>query len=140
MFRKRDKDENVGDTRNQVAEDAFGEAWFSFLHQTFSRLKTRFAERGISQDELAARLDCDKAFVSRALRGQGNVTLRTMFKIARALEYRMEIGFVDLRNVPRVNRKHIEQRPLVFHGKGLAITGAPAGQTFKLQILTGHAT
>jgi transcriptional regulator with XRE-family HTH domain len=43
------------------------------------------AERGITQEGLAERLDWDPAEVSRVERGKRNLTLRTLLSIARAL-------------------------------------------------------
>lgn len=93
---------------NRISEDSLSENWHFFLYQTFARLKNKFMERGISQDELAARLGKDKAFVSRCLQGHNNMTLKTMFNIARALDQRMEVKFIDLNSLAPVNRKQIE--------------------------------
>jgi transcriptional regulator with XRE-family HTH domain len=42
--------------------------------------------RGISQAQLASRLGTSEAYVSKVLRGNANFTLKTMIKLARALE------------------------------------------------------
>lgn len=112
------KSKKVSSSANRITDDALLENWHFFLYQTFARLKNKFSELAISQDELSARLGKDKAFISRSLQGQSNMTLKTMYKIARALGYRMEIYFVDLKGVNRINRKYIalgqsNLRPLV---------------------------
>lgn len=102
------KSEKIPSASKRITDDALLENWHFFLYQTFARLKNTFSELAISQDELSARLGKDKAFVSRSLQGQSNMTLKTMYKIARALGYRMEIDFVDLKDVSRINRKYVE--------------------------------
>jgi transcriptional regulator with XRE-family HTH domain len=57
-------------------------------------LEKRFGEqlrkirtsRGISQDDLALITDLSRSYVSKIDRGQGNVSLKTLYKLAEALE------------------------------------------------------
>jgi transcriptional regulator with XRE-family HTH domain len=100
------KSETISSSTQRLSDDTLLENWYFFFHQTFARLKVKFLEREISQDELATRLGKNKAFISRCLRGRNNVTLKTMFYIASALGYRMEINFVDLKTVSLVNKKY----------------------------------
>jgi len=48
-------------------------------------VRARRAALGISQEELAMRIDTDQAYVSRIEAGQMNVTLETVEQIASAL-------------------------------------------------------
>jgi transcriptional regulator with XRE-family HTH domain len=47
--------------------------------------------QGVTKAELAKRLDCKPAFVTKLLSGQNNFTLETMVKLARALESEIKI-------------------------------------------------
>lgn len=49
-------------------------------------VRARRAELGISQEELALRIDTDQAYVSRVEAGVMNVTLETVQQFADALE------------------------------------------------------
>ena len=49
-------------------------------------VKAARVERGLSQEELAMRIDADQAYISRVEAGQVNVTLETADQIANALE------------------------------------------------------
>lgn len=49
-------------------------------------IRARRAELGISQEELALRIDADQAYVSRVEAGAMNVTLETAQQFADALE------------------------------------------------------
>ena len=46
----------------------------------------RMEERGVSRSELARRLGTSPAYVTKLLRGNVNVTLATMVRLARALD------------------------------------------------------
>jgi transcriptional regulator with XRE-family HTH domain len=50
---------------------------------------------GISQEELAMRIDADQAYVSRVESGQANVTLETAEQIASALSVDVAALFVE---------------------------------------------
>lgn len=47
--------------------------------------------QGVTKAELAKRLDCQPAFVTKLLSGQNNFTLETMVKVARALESEIKV-------------------------------------------------
>ncbi|MFE2221116.1 helix-turn-helix domain-containing protein [Agrobacterium tumefaciens] len=49
-------------------------------------VKEKRVALGISQEELAMRIEADQAYVSRVEAGQINVTLETMHQIASALK------------------------------------------------------
>ena len=49
-------------------------------------------QQGISRAELARRLGTSQAYVTRVLRGNANFTLKTMSKLALALEMELEVG------------------------------------------------
>lgn len=46
----------------------------------------RMGEQGVSRSELARRLGTSPAYVTKLLRGNANLTLATMVRLARALE------------------------------------------------------
>src|SRR3990172_3535844 len=78
-------DEKLNALREQIEqEDGF---WaevqiLNFTESVFEQMQ----RRGISQAELARRLGKSEAYVSKILRGTANFTLKSMDKIARALE------------------------------------------------------
>ncbi|MBV1777452.1 helix-turn-helix domain-containing protein [Burkholderiaceae bacterium DAT-1] len=43
-------------------------------------------QKGISQDELALMTDIDRSYVGRIERGEVNITLEKVYRLARALE------------------------------------------------------
>jgi|SRR5690349_423895 len=58
----------------------------------FNRL---FEKTGLSQAELAARLECSPAYVSKILSGTGNLQLKTMAKWARAIGAILQICLIE---------------------------------------------
>jgi len=50
--------------------------------------------QGISRSELAARLNVSRAWVTKLLRGDRNVTLRSLVTVAHELGFRMELGLI----------------------------------------------
>jgi transcriptional regulator with XRE-family HTH domain len=61
-----------------------------------NRLSSEMAAQGITQAELARRLDVSPAYVSRLLRGHENLTLQTLARIAFELGRRWECLVVSL--------------------------------------------
>lgn len=62
-------------------------------------------KKGLSKKELAKKLETAPAFVSKLLRGNNNYTLKTMVKVARALDARLKIHIrpderIDWASVP----------------------------------------
>ena len=62
------------------------------VKERFGRaVKAARVEKGLSQEELAMRIDADQAYVSRIEAGRMNVTLETADQIAKALEVGLEM-------------------------------------------------
>ncbi len=64
------------------------------------RLWRRRSAAGMTQKELAKRIGCSRSLVSRALRGPGNWTLRTLAEFADSLEGEVEIRVFGLEDPP----------------------------------------
>ncbi len=58
-------------------------------------------ERGVSRAELARRLGTSPAYVTKALRGEGNFTLSTMVRFALALDQRVAVHLAPTHSVTR---------------------------------------
>lgn len=58
---------------------------------------------GITQNVIAARLERNKSQVSNWLRGQRNLTVRTLAEMALAMDCDLRIQFVPFNRIPRVN-------------------------------------
>ena len=63
--------------RGRIAEEVLTENWYEFIHDLIDEMQAAFLKSGLSQDEIADRLGRDPAFISRCLRGQNNMTVRT---------------------------------------------------------------
>lgn len=57
-------------------------------------IHTSMEARGMSRSELAERLGTSRAFVTKLLGGQENLTLKTLVRVANALEMKVETKFV----------------------------------------------
>ena len=58
-------------------------------------LNRRMEARGMTRKELAEAIGVKPAYVSRALRGDQNLTLKTMVRMARAVEGKLRVGVGD---------------------------------------------
>lgn len=76
---------------------------FKIAIQVYNRLK----ELGITQKELAERLNVSKSYVSQILKGKTNMTIETMIKLSDVLDLTPEINFI-----PKV-----ESPVFIFTGK-----------------------
>lgn len=75
---------------NDTLLAAFGEA-----------LRAKRKERGLSQEELAARASLDRSYVGGVERGERNVSLINLNKLARALDLALAELLADLRGTGR---------------------------------------
>ncbi|MBN1446408.1 MAG: helix-turn-helix transcriptional regulator [Bacteroidetes bacterium] len=62
-------------------------------------------EQGVTRAELAKRLSCSKAYVSKLFNDSTNMTLHTLVRIALALGCDMELSLV-----PRLPVRHVDDR------------------------------
>ncbi|MPZ48262.1 MAG: helix-turn-helix domain-containing protein [Dehalococcoidia bacterium] len=58
------------------------------------QIVAEMVNRGWRRSDLAARLGVSRAFVTKLLGGNGNLTLGTLVKIANALEMKVELGLL----------------------------------------------
>jgi len=59
-------------------------------------------DQSVSRAQLAKRIGKSKAYVTQVLRGQNNMTLRTLSDLADALGYAVELGAVNPRTSHRI--------------------------------------
>ena len=93
---------------NRLSEDVLAEQWYSFLHQLIGRMQEAFrtarrVDSELSQKTIAEKLGKPAPFISRCLSGQQNMTIRTIYYIARAMGYRLEITFRPLKSIQPSN-------------------------------------
>lgn len=70
-------------------KDAYWEA--RLRHQFASSVLEALAARGMSQKEYAEKADVSAGYVSRVLSGNENLSLRTLVKLARALDLELDL-------------------------------------------------
>lgn len=63
-----------------------------FIRDIGKRIRQKREERGWSQEQLAIEADIDNSHLGKLERGEGNPTLKLVFRIAQALE----VDFRDL--------------------------------------------
>ncbi len=63
------------------------------LYDITESLYRRMEELGINQHKLATQLGVSDAYISRVLKGHENISLKTLVKIAMALELDLKIDF-----------------------------------------------
>lgn len=89
----------------------------------------RMEEQGVSRSELARRLGTSPAYVTKLLRGNANLTLATMVRLARALESELHCHLTPATRVGRGSRAQAASRrelrkPPASGDRPLAGTGA----------------
>ena len=87
--------------RNEKIDPAMLDAYYMrAMHKLLSELQSAYQAThratGMTQKDIAERLDIGEAYVSHCLRGHKNMTLRTMSKLARAMDYRIEVGVTSV--------------------------------------------
>lgn len=97
--------------RNEKIDPTMLDAYYMrAMHKLLSELQSAYqathGATGMTQKDIAERLGMGEAYVSHCLRGHKNMTLRTMSKLARAMDYRIEVG------VASVNAPHLSNLPV----------------------------
>lgn len=62
-------------------------AWLKYSYAIAIKVRSRMRELGITQKELAAKLECSQQHVSALLGGKANMTLETLAKLEQALSF-----------------------------------------------------
>jgi len=87
-----------------ISEAALAERWFSLRNKTWRLVAAAVKASGVDQNKLANRIGMDAGQFNRAVTGKnGNVTLRTLHNIARAVNHRLQISLVPLSDLPQPN-------------------------------------
>ena len=91
----------------RIPEDELAESWYGFMHDLLVEVQKAYRrahkDRDLTQAEIAHRLGRDPGFISRCLRGQQNMTVRTMNNIARAMDCRLEVNLKDLHDIHNIS-------------------------------------
>ncbi len=90
----------------------------------------RMIEQGVRRTDLAERLGTSRAYVTKLLDGQENMTLKTLVRVANALEMKVDAKFVPRERVAKAAKK-----PQVKTGVGPRMRGRlPAGPPAKKSV------
>jgi transcriptional regulator with XRE-family HTH domain len=80
-----------------LSKDTLWQDYYANLKTALSSMRRVFKIRahddGLTQDDIAARLNIDKSLVSRRLTGEENFTLKTLSFMASAMRCRLQIHF-----------------------------------------------
>lgn len=100
--------DSVHDTvKTDLSEDdkrRFRAELFNSVHRELHRALLRMEEEeGLSQAEIARKLNVHPSVVSRRFNGTANLTLEVLADISRAMMHRVEVKFVALKDLARSN-------------------------------------
>lgn len=109
----------------QKAQDTFDYRLERLLFELAEDICRYMDEQHLTRAELASRLDCSRAYITKILNGNPNVTLKTLLKIADALDRNVSI------NLPR--KAHMSQRTVPSTASpSVHAANAPTYKPFKL--------
>ncbi|HEX8225718.1 MAG TPA: helix-turn-helix transcriptional regulator [Allosphingosinicella sp.] len=80
----------------QIPIDDLEELYAAFLLKTFRKVSKAVCESGLDQRQIADRISMDPAQLCKSLSGRHNVTMKTLFKIARAVDHRLDVDLTNL--------------------------------------------
>jgi DNA-binding Xre family transcriptional regulator len=87
-----------------LSEADLAEQWFALRNRTWRAVVAAVMTSGIEQKKLAERIGMDAGQFNKIVTGKrSNLTLRTLHKIARAINHRLQISLVPLSNLPKPN-------------------------------------
>jgi hypothetical protein len=80
-------------TQDVIPISVVWDDYYEALHTAYNALRETFAESGLTQDELAARLGVDKSLISKRLNGSENLTVKTLSQMGTGMGHRLIIGY-----------------------------------------------
>ena len=98
-------------TIQRIPEDELAEHWFGFKQDLLGELQRKYREQHITQRYIAERIGKEESVVSRCLRGQQNMTVRTMHDLARGMNCSLRLSIERLDDLPRANRPRTDNSP-----------------------------
>lgn len=87
---------------------------YESLHAAYNALRRTFANSGLTQDQLAAKIGVSKSRVSKCLNGSENLTLKTLSRLGTAMGYRLLVRFQPCASLAATRRS----RPTSLHSSG----------------------
>lgn len=85
--------ENQSSTPSRWRENAEwrlkNKSWLRYSQLIAMRILDRLEELGMSQKQLAERMECSQQYVSKMLKGQENLSLETIVKVQDALDMKL---------------------------------------------------
>jgi len=121
------KDKGLTSYEEMELEDARGLRQEELIVEVTEALARALRTSGLTQTELAARLDRSKGFVSQILGGGNNLTLRTLADVAGALGCRVQVGLLPESKSSVVRIEDWNRRPA-------REAEAPASLTYELDL------
>ena len=73
-------------------------SWLKYSHAVALKVRHRMRELGITQKDLAQRLECTQQHISVLLAGKANMTLETLAKLEQALSFDLIQGLLEFGN------------------------------------------
>ena len=99
-----------GPDRSPIPFDVRAEFWAEKVYAATANMVAAFEsaarEDGLIQEIIAERLQKDSAQISRWLRGQKNLTVRTLSEMALAMDCDLQIEFILLKDVAVPNYQY----------------------------------
>lgn len=103
----------------------------------------RMDDRGTSRAELADALQVSPAYVSKVLRGDVNLTLESMVKLARAVGGRLCVGIIDEKSAVTASNTAVAVAVagVITHARASIVLGGTVahGESTRLQLPQGAA-
>lgn len=90
------KSENDFISQAQYLRDNW--SWLKYSYAIAIKVKRRMKEQGITQKELAEKLECTQQHISVLLGGKANMTLETLAKLEQALSFDLIQGLLEFGN------------------------------------------
>ena len=93
-------------TEIKIPDDELLDRWHAFQLKTWRQLQKIIEgakSRGLDEQYIAERLGIDVEQVNNILSGESAVSIRVMHNLARAINFRPEMNFIDLNKVVKSN-------------------------------------
>lgn len=85
-----------GAWKRQAQEELDAWDWKQYSYMIAIKVRQQMSRRGITQKQLAESMNCTQQYVSLLLKGNLNLTLETIARLEKALQFKLLGGLMDM--------------------------------------------
>lgn len=109
-----------GAWKRQAQEELEAWGWKQYSYMIAIKARRQMSHRGITQKQLAVAMGCSQQYVSLLLKGNLNLTLETIARLEKALEFSILGNLMEMNprySIPDSSARYLSEGPAPGYGE-----------------------